>query len=157
MPIGLIILLAYEAVYRSARKVNRRRAKRGDYTDLPCDDMGRPMDHTTGRRLSRNEARATAAHQRELVAMRTREGEWRRKGNTLPKYQEDPAGGAAGKADEEEAVLRGVDGYELERSRWSWTGAPVYTERTRDGVEIVNAARLRPVSECVNATTIAAR
>lgn len=149
MPIGLIILLAYETVHRSARRLNRRRAKRGQYEDLPADDFGRPMDSSTGRKLSRNEARAMAAHQRELAAMRTREGEWHRKGNTLPEYQEDVR---EGPGKENEVVLRGVDGYELERSRWSWTGSPVYRERGEEDETTHN----RPISVAV-ATSIPAR
>lgn len=89
MPVALLLLIAVEGFRASLRQYNKRKAKKYQYDGVFGKDyLGRPIDKSTGRTLSRNEARAIAQHRRETEREALKEREWRSKGNILPEYSQ---------------------------------------------------------------------
>lgn len=89
MPVALILLLAVEGFRAGSRQYNKRKAKKYQYDGVFGKDyLGRPIDKSTGRTLTRNEARAIAQHRREIEKQVIKEREWRSKGNILPEYSQ---------------------------------------------------------------------
>lgn len=85
--VGLLVVLSVESYKASSRFFNRRKSKKHGYASLRTDSLGRPVSEE-GKRLSKNEARALAAHNKEIERIRTAEREWRAKGERLPAYGE---------------------------------------------------------------------
>lgn len=90
MPAGavaLLVLLSVQSYKASSRFINKRKSRKHGYVDLPTDNLGRPVNEH-GKRLSKNEAKALAAHNQEVQRIRTAEREWRAKGEQLPLYKQ---------------------------------------------------------------------
>ncbi|CBQ71709.1 conserved hypothetical protein [Sporisorium reilianum SRZ2] len=85
--VGLLVVLSVESYKASSRFWNRRKSKKHGYASLRTDSLGRPISED-GKRLSKNEARALVAHNKEIERIRTAEREWRAKGERLPSYGE---------------------------------------------------------------------
>ncbi|CDR87155.1 uncharacterized protein SPSC_00281 [Sporisorium scitamineum] len=85
--VGLLVVLSVESYKASSRFFNRRKSKKHGYASLRTDSLGRPISED-GKRLSKNEARALVAHNKEIERIRTAEREWRAKGERLPAYGE---------------------------------------------------------------------
>lgn len=85
--VGLLVALSVESYKASSRFLNKRKSKKHGYASLRTDSLGRPLS-TEGKVLSKNEARALAAHNQEIERIRTAEREWRAKGERLPAYGE---------------------------------------------------------------------
>ena len=151
MPVGLLLLLVMEGIRTGRRTYNKRQAKKYEYDGiLASDQLARPIDRRTGRRLSKNEARAWASHQRQVQEDERREREWRSKGNVLPKYRDcatEPKTSRAAEsrpgsssprsastpdrdsADDDDDNDEGSQAGTQDWQRWSLSGAPCYTER----------------------------
>ncbi|PWZ00777.1 hypothetical protein BCV70DRAFT_100876 [Testicularia cyperi] len=90
MPVGaveVLILLSIESFKASSRFLHKRKSRKHGYDTLRTDSLGRPLNDN-GKRLSKNEARALAAHNAEIERIRTAEREWRARGERLPRYEE---------------------------------------------------------------------
>ena len=85
--VGLLVVLSVESFKASSRFFHRRKSKKHGYASLRTDSLGRPISDD-GKRLSKNEARALVAHNKEIERIRTAEREWRAKGERLPAYAE---------------------------------------------------------------------
>ncbi|GAC96484.1 hypothetical protein PHSY_004064 [Pseudozyma hubeiensis SY62] len=85
--VGLLVVLSVESFKASSRFFNKRRSKKHGFASLRTDSLGRPISED-GKLLSKNEARALAAHNKEIQRIRTAEREWRAKGERLPAYAE---------------------------------------------------------------------
>lgn len=85
--VGLLVALSVESFKASSRFFNKRKSKKHGYASLRTDALGRPISED-GKILSKNEARALAAHHKEIERIRTAEREWRAKGERLPAYSE---------------------------------------------------------------------
>ncbi|KAI3475430.1 hypothetical protein L1887_63198 [Cichorium endivia] len=85
--VGLLVVLSVESFKASSRFFQRRKSKKHGYSSLRTDSLGRPISED-GKRLSKNEAKALVAHNREIQRIRTAEREWRAKGERLPAYAE---------------------------------------------------------------------
>lgn len=85
--VGLVVVLSVESYKASTRYWNKRKSKKHGYASLRTDSFGRPISED-GKRLSKNEAKALVAHNREIERIRTAEREWRAKGERLPSYGE---------------------------------------------------------------------
>ncbi|GAK63327.1 uncharacterized protein PAN0_003c1531 [Moesziomyces antarcticus] len=85
--VGLLVVLSVESFKASSRFFQRRKSKKHGYSSLRTDSLGRPISEE-GKRLSKNEAKALVAHNREIQRIRTAEREWRAKGERLPAYAE---------------------------------------------------------------------
>ncbi|TKY86655.1 hypothetical protein EX895_004295 [Sporisorium graminicola] len=85
--VGLLVVLSVESFKASSRFYYKRKSKKHGYTSLRTDSLGRPISED-GKRLSKNEARALAAHNKEIQRIRTAEREWRAEGERLPAYAE---------------------------------------------------------------------
>lgn len=86
--LGLLVVLSVESFKASSRYIHKRRSLKHGYSSLRTDKLGRPLSED-GKRLSKNEARALAAHNKEIERIRTAEREWRAKGERLPAYGEE--------------------------------------------------------------------
>lgn len=141
MPVGLLILLVMEGYRAGSRKYNKKKAKKYQYDGMVArDQLGRPIDRS-GKRLSKNEARAWATHQRQVQADEEREREWRSKGNVLPNYgdcaneptgrrrRESTSGSSVNSAPTQSTQEGQRRGDVPEWQRWSLSGAPCYTAR----------------------------
>lgn len=90
MPAGavaLLVVLSVESFKASSRYLHKRKSRKHGYSSLRTDSLGRPLSED-GKRLSKNEAKALAAHNKEIERIRTAEREWRAKGERLPAYGE---------------------------------------------------------------------
>ncbi|KAJ1038176.1 hypothetical protein NDA11_000021 [Ustilago hordei] len=85
--VGLLVVLSVESFKASSRFLNKRKSRKHGYSSLRTDSLGRPISED-GKRLSKNEAKALAAHNKEIERIRTAEREWRAKGERLPPYNE---------------------------------------------------------------------
>lgn len=85
--VGLLVVLSVESFKASSRFLHKRKSKKHGYSSLRTDSLGRPISED-GKRLSKNEAKALAAHNKEIERIRTAEREWRAKGERLPAYAE---------------------------------------------------------------------
>lgn len=85
--VGLLVVLSVEGFKASSRFFHKRKSKKHGYSGLRTDSLGRPISED-GKLLSKNEARALAAHNKEIARIRTAEREWRAKGERLPAYAE---------------------------------------------------------------------
>ncbi|EPQ26596.1 uncharacterized protein PFL1_05917 [Pseudozyma flocculosa PF-1] len=84
---AIFVVLSVESWKASSRVYYRRKSRKHGYADLPTDAYGRPVNDR-GERLSRNQAKALIAHNRELERIKTAEREWRLEGEKLPNYEE---------------------------------------------------------------------
>lgn len=126
MAIGLLILLALEGVRVSIRKYHKRQAKKFQYDgEFRKDYLGRPLDNN-GKRMTRNEARAKAAHKRESLIDSKALHEWKSKGNQLPDYTSATTT-TSDKAASSEQSMR--EGQAPNWQEWVVAGAPRYEER----------------------------
>lgn len=85
--VALLVLLSVESYKATSRFYNKRKSRKHGYVNLPTDKLGRPINEH-GQRLSKNEAKALAAHNQEIERIRTAEREWRAQGEQLPLYQQ---------------------------------------------------------------------
>jgi len=85
--VGLLVVLSVESFKASSRFFYKRKSRKHGYASLRTDSLGRPISED-GKVLSKNEARALAAHHKEIERIRTAEREWRAKGERLPAYGE---------------------------------------------------------------------
>lgn len=85
--VGLLVVLSVESYKASSRFFHKRKSRKHGYSSLPTDSLGRPISED-GKRLSKNQAKALAAHNKEIQRIRTAEREWRAKGERLPPYNE---------------------------------------------------------------------
>ena len=81
--------LIYIGARASSKRYQRRLSVKGGYEGLPTDSFGRPVDPDTGKRISKNQAKAIAqfqrqAHEEHLQRIATEEGVNTRE--TLPSY-----------------------------------------------------------------------
>ncbi|KAN0063364.1 hypothetical protein ACQY0O_004530 [Thecaphora frezii] len=84
---SIVAVLTVESWKASSRLYYRRKSRKHGYADLPTDSYGRPINER-GEPLTRNQAKALIAHNRELERIRTAEREWRLQGEKLPNYEE---------------------------------------------------------------------
>lgn len=131
MPVALLVLVAFEGFRAGSRQYNKVKAKKYGYEGhFKKDSLGRPVDEMTGKRLTRNEARALAEHRRGIAKEAEKEKEWKEKGNTLPDYKQasttstfrgsvtPSASSYSGTSQDEEPSWQD----------WSVSGAPCYSE-----------------------------
>lgn len=85
--VSLLVVLSVESFKASSRFFHKRKSRKHGYSSLRTDSLGRPISED-GKRLSKNEAKALAAHNEEIQRIRTAEREWRAKGERLPPYNE---------------------------------------------------------------------
>ncbi|SPO24680.1 uncharacterized protein UTRI_01646_B [Ustilago trichophora] len=85
--VGLLVVLSVESFKASSRFFYKRKSRKHGYSSLRTDSLGRPISED-GKVLSKNEAKALAAHNQEIERIRTAEREWRAKGERLPAYGE---------------------------------------------------------------------
>ncbi|SNX83403.1 uncharacterized protein MEPE_02110 [Melanopsichium pennsylvanicum] len=85
--VSLLVVLSVESYKASSRFFQKRKSRKHGYSSLRTDSLGRPISED-GKVLSKNEAKALAAHNKEIERIRTAEREWRAKGERLPAYGE---------------------------------------------------------------------
>jgi hypothetical protein len=142
MAIGLLFLVAFEGVRCGSRKYNKSKAKKHGYEGcFKSDSFGRPLDDS-GRRLSRNEARALAEHRRSTAGEAEKARQWREKGNTLPDYGQaslkDRCSATSSSGSHDETVPQVEHNDQQNWQEWSISGAPRYTEHD----EVHNSSQL---------------
>ena len=131
MPVALLVLIAFEGFRAGSRQYNKVKAKKYNYDGVfRKDSLGRPVDETTGKRLSRNEARALAEHRRGTAKEAAKEREWKKKGDTLPDYKQASTTLTSRRSRTPSASSYSEDSQDEEPSwqDWSVLGAPCYTE-----------------------------
>jgi hypothetical protein len=140
MTVALIMLAAKEGYKLCSKKYHKRQAVKYNYAGiLGSDKLGRPIDKQSGKKLSRNEARAYAAHQRQIKEDEEKERQWRVKGNVLPTYgqlQSERSFSSIGSSSSMASISNHSESADAsmedesgeEWKRWSISGSPLYTE-----------------------------
>jgi hypothetical protein len=145
MPVELFVFIAVGGFKMCSRKYNKTQAIKYKYDDeiVEKDYLGRPIDKSSRRRLSRNEARAYATYLRQVMEDEEQLKEWRSRGNVLPMYGQIPnddgsdssqasssSSSSSGSSSNSVAGDFSADCEELDEwRRWSISGAPCYTEQ----------------------------